>query len=143
MDLSTMNWSSFFAGASLLLAVASPIITSVINYIVQKQERESRFQLQHKAEVFENYVRDTAIAISSPYEQEFQQYRKSYGEILLHTSGDLRQKIIDLDKTIYSNTSSDYPNGSNHTNKKRLDDFNAVCLILSEDNPRLKKKHRN
>ena len=128
-------WSEIFAGAALLLAVFSPVITACINARTQKVARESTFYLHHRAEVIENYVRYTGAYIRFN-DTVNENYGAAYGEILLYVSGELSEKIIALNDLL-----SPYITAENQ--EKALVMFNEICFLLSHESPRQKKKWRS
>lgn len=122
------------SGAALLLAVASPIITAGINARSQRKARETEFYLQRKAEVIENYVRNTSAFLWVKSSENRSAYGSAYGEILLYVSGDVRNSIQNLNMSIQRSTSAD---------PHEYTMFNAICECLSDETPRVKNKQRN
>ncbi len=126
-------FTEVLSGAALLLAIASPIITSIINSYTQKREREAIFYLQRKAEIIENYVHCTGQYLQYKTLENAATYGAAYGEVLLYLSDDLQQAVVSLNNTIQRNRPS---------TPHELTVFNAVCTALSEYAPRAKKKKR-
>lgn len=126
-------FTEVLSGAALLLAIASPIITSIINSHTQKREREAVFYLQRKAEIIENYVRCTGQYLQNKTSENATAYGAAYGEVLLYLSDDLQQAVATLNDTIQRGKPA-VPH--------ELTVFNAVCTALSEYAPRVKKKKR-
>lgn len=122
------------SGAALLLAVASPIITALINARAQRKERETDFYLRRKAEVIENYVRNTSAFLWVKNTDNREKYGAAYGEIMLYVTGDVRDAIQTLNTSIQRGTSAD---------PHEYTMFNAICECLSEDSPRVKNQKRN
>lgn len=128
------NLSTALSGAALLLSIASPIITALINAHAQKEERETEFYLRRKAEVIENYVRHTSAFLWVKNTDNREKYGAAYGEIMLYVTGDVRNAIQKLNVSIQRGTSAD---------PHEYTMFNAICACLSEDSPRVKKQKRN
>lgn len=122
------------SGAALLLSIASPIITAVINAHAQRQERESEFYLRRKAEVIENYVRSTSAFLWLKNNDNREKYGAAYGEIMLYVTGDVRNAIQNLNVSIQRGVSAD---------PHEYTMFNAICECLSEDSPRVKNQKGN
>lgn len=122
------------SGAALLLAVASPIITALINAHTQRKERETEFYLRRKAEVIENYVRNTSAFLWVKNADNREKYGAAYGEIMLYVTGDVRDAIQKLNVSIQRGTSAD---------PHEYTMFNAICECLSEDSPRVKNQKGN
>lgn len=85
------------AGSALLLSIASPVITSMINSHTQKREREAAFYKQKRAEIFENYLQSASAFISNPSDKAYAEYGKARGLILLFADADALDLILDLD----------------------------------------------
>ena len=121
-------------GAAFLLAVASPIITSLITAHTQKREREAVFYLQRRAEIFENYVKQTGRYLRYKNPENAAAYGAAYGEILLYLPAPLREAVSGLDARISIGVGAD---------PGEIALFNAVCSRLSEYAPRIKGKKRS
>ena len=133
----SIDWNTVFTGIALVLSIASPVITSVINSFSQRREREVIFYLHHRAEVIERYVKSTGAIIHWNDKESQIEYGKSYGEILLYVSGSLRTSIESLNYRI-----SNWGNLSDDDFKSMQMSFNDICKALSENSPRVKTKKR-
>lgn len=132
-----IDWSTFFAGAALLLSVASPIVTSCINSHSQKREYESKFYTQNKAETIEGYVGATCQMFYWNDQNTRTEYSKYYGRILLIVPAEIADLIISLDTFL----SEEYKEDEELAQGKEL--LNTICLELSKHTPRIKKHKRN
>lgn len=128
------NLNTVFSGAALLLAIASPIITALINSHTQKREYEVSFYLKKKAEVIENYVCCTGKLLRYKSVENTSEYGAAYGEVLLYVSDKLRKSIIQLNDLIQKGSP---------TTQHEYTMFSAICERLSEETPRIKKNQRN
>lgn len=126
-----MDWSAFFAGAALLLAVASPIFTSIIQATAAKKTRDDEFYSQHKAEIIEKYASSACRMMYWVDQHSRDEYSKSFGELLLIVPDDLREKLKEFDQIV---TSDEWPDG-----EPPKDLFFDICSDLAEHSPRIKK----
>jgi len=133
----TFDWNAAFTGIALLLAIASPIITSIINSFTTRREREASFYLQHQTEVIERYVQRAGIAIWG--KEGLSEYGKSYGEMILYChDDDLISQIVDLNAIIKDLFAYEGPDRKNEAMLL----FNDICFKLSKNPPRVKVKKR-
>lgn len=124
-----------YTGAAFLLAIAAPIVSSIINLITQeiKHHRESR--LLHKTEIIEDYVRYTGAYLR--YEKNGNEnYGAAYGKVLLYVPSEIAEKIIELNSMI-----TPYIEKQNREKAAQL--FDEICILLSMQIKKRKHKRKS
>lgn len=65
MSLESLNWSAVISGIALIVAIISPVVTTVLNNRHQdKMWIRDNFS-RHKTEVIENYVKSTGTVLKN------------------------------------------------------------------------------
>ncbi len=130
-----MDWSAIFAGAALLLAVASPIITSLIQSVSSRKTRNDEFYLEYKARAIEQYARSACRMMYWDDKDSRAEYSKSFGELLIVVPNEIRDKLKKFDEIITDEMQPDYEEA------KTL--FYDICSDLSKHTPRVKENKRD
>ena len=129
--------SEVLSGAALLLAVASPIITSAINSHAQKREREAIFYTQRQAEVFEKYLQTASAYISAPYGENINEFGEARGKILLFVDDEATEKILKLDKHL-----AVHDHNAKVNIPMLVSELSEISTLLLKKYPRLVKSSR-
>ena len=78
------NWSIVIAAIALVVSVLSPIFTAILNNRYQLKLKRIEFNLQHRAEVIEGYIRTAGKATKSPTYENISDFGKYANEIYLY-----------------------------------------------------------
>ena len=98
--IDTYQVTACLSGASLLLAIASPIITSFLNHRYEQKMKHIEWSTLHQAEVIEQYLTATGAVIQSATNEIELTYGSASAEIYLAVSEDLWPLIDEIDQKI-------------------------------------------
>lgn len=134
-DFSNIPWTAIISAITLLAAILSPIITTVINNRhIEKMENTNYYE-KHRAEVIENYIKSAGAKISFPDKENQEFYGRNSKEIYLYLSSDYWDLLDDIAVNIDT------------TNIKNIETaslkLTELCKKLNENPPRLKNRKRN
>lgn len=94
-----MEWSAIatfiVGGAALLLAIASPVITTIANNCYNATVWKLEYYEKHRAEVIETYLKSIGEYIYSPREEAKIKYAQSLGEIFMYVQQEEMRKAIE------------------------------------------------
>lgn len=98
--MDSFNWSAVFSGIALIVAIISPIATSILNNRHQSKMWSRNNFILHKSEVIERYIQNTSVLLKKGEYDLLDDYAKSYGEIFFYTPENLWPMIEQLDAAI-------------------------------------------
>lgn len=81
--------------AALVFSVASPAITAYLNNRHQLKMKRIEFNMEHRAQVIENYIRATGETIFT-HKPTSAQYGTYYGEIFLYVPSNLWPLLVTI-----------------------------------------------
>lgn len=120
------------SGIALIISVASPIVTTIVNIWYQNKTRREDYLLHHRANVIEGYLQATGAVIHNYTTENVLLYGQHLGEIYMYISKDHWPTIQKIDSLI-----GDY----NHRNRTQLlTEFAELCTTLAKDPPRKSKR---
>lgn len=100
MSLESLNWSAVISGIALIVAIISPVVTTILNNRHQdKMWIRDNFS-RHKTEVIENYVKSTGTVLKKATTDTLADYGNCYGEIFFYTPESVWPLIEKIDKAI-------------------------------------------
>jgi len=130
--MNSSDWSAIISAITLLAAILSPVVTTIINNRHQAKLKKQAFFDSHRAEVIENFIRYTgSVNEVSSYAEDFREYGKRSKEIYLYIPEHLWHYVDSIDNAIFE---SEYKNAS-----KLLANF---CKELNQYHPRPIKNKR-
>ncbi len=91
MNAETFNWNLVISAVTLIVAIFSPVIVTVLNSahntkirkLELKYEKQSSYFLNQQS-VFDNYIAFAAKQIESDYQSERTEYMRYYGELFMY-----------------------------------------------------------
>ena len=130
LDISSDRMANAVTIIVALVAIISPVITTVINNKHQRKMRELELQEQrrndvvlHKREIFEGYLQYAGACIAHAAPSELQSYAGYYQRALFYAPPELRREMLLL---------------HDEMREYKLDDakktLNAITLALNESN---------
>lgn len=123
-------WTSIISGITLLAAIFSPVITTIVNNRFAAKRYKAEYYERHRAEVIEKYIQSAGKAIKHSNSDAFQQFGESAMEIYFYINPDQWFRLDKIDELI---SEFDYAGA-----RRELREF---CKEISYSNPpRLKKK---
>lgn len=129
MNAPAFDWSVVISGIALIVAIISPVITTLLNnYHQDKMWEREHFSL-HKSDVIEQYVKSTGIVLKKQSFDSLQEYGNCYGEIFFYAPEEAWPLIEQIDAAIV-----DRRINTNVNNK-----FADLCKMLSAEGKRLEK----
>ena len=99
------NWSVVIMGIALVISIASPVLTSLINNVFQLILKDREVFVQRRLDVIENYIKYASVcsyALGVP--DEFAKYKTT---IFLYAPKGIWEKIIVLNKRLEGDRFSD------------------------------------
>lgn len=129
MNAPAFDWSVVISGIALIVAIISPVITTLLNnYHQDKMWEREHFSL-HKSDVIEQYVKSTGTVLKEQATGALHEYGNCYGEIFFYAPEEAWPLIELIDAAIVSrNISADVNNM-----------FVDLCKILSAEGKRPEK----
>ena len=98
--MNSFDWSAVISGIALIVAIISPIATTILaNRHQDKVWNRSNYTL-HRSDVIEQYIKNTGALLKSSSRHELADYGKYYGEIFFYTSAEEWEMIEEIDKSI-------------------------------------------
>ena len=99
-NISSIPWTAIISGVTLIAAILSPILTTIINNRYQLKLRKSEFLEKHKAEVIENYLKNVGAVINNPSNENFEKFGFNSKEVYLYVSTDHWTLLDDIENLI-------------------------------------------
>lgn len=99
-NISSIPWTAIISGVTLIAAILSPILTTIINNRYQLKLRKSEFLEKHKAEVIENYLKNVGAVINHPTHENLGKFGFNCKEIYLYVSTDHWTLLDDIENLI-------------------------------------------
>lgn len=96
-----METSDIIALAALAIAVLSPFLTAYLNNRHQLKMKRIEFNLEHRAQVIENYIRATGetIITHKPISSQFgPHYGTYFGEVFIYVPNDLWPLLVRINE---------------------------------------------
>lgn len=124
-NISSIPWTAIISGVTLIAAILSPILTTIINNRYQLKLRKSEFLEKHKAEVIENYLKNVGAVINNPSNENFEKFGFNSKEVYLYISPDHWSLLDEIENQIEK---CDYSSANKYVN--------VLCESLSENPPR-------
>jgi hypothetical protein len=95
-----IDWSATAAWTALIVAIASPVLTSIINNRHQLKIKEIEMYQERRVKALENYLRSTSRLLATNLTDDLQGYGSARGEICLYISRELRDLVATMDELI-------------------------------------------
>lgn len=99
-NISSIPWTAIISGVTLIAAILSPILTTIISNRYQLKLRKSEFLEKHKAEVIENYLKNVGAVINNPTLESLEKFGFNCKEIYLYVSTDHWTLLDDIENLI-------------------------------------------
>ena len=93
-----METSDIIALAALAIAILSPFLTAYLNNRHQLKMKRIEFNLEHRAQVIENYIRATGDTIFTHKPSSAHQYGAFYGEIFVYLPIELWPLLLSINE---------------------------------------------
>lgn len=113
---------------ALIISVASPIITTLLNNKHQLKLHNAEFYSLHRAEVIEHYLQTIGLLLKNRTPENLEAYNKCFGEIFFYIPEKHWKLIEIIDHSI---------NNENSTAGAR-NNVKELCKQLSKKPPRFK-----
>lgn len=131
--MSNFNVSDWMSGIALVVSVASPMVTAIINSRSQRKIKEMELIDLRRSDAISAYIQATGSYIQDPRTSTAAAYGSAYGEIFLYTPESLWMPISALNTKIVKRD----------TVEAMYQDFSKICMELSklmENKPKKPKK---
>lgn len=119
--MSNYNVSDWMSGIALVVSVASPMITAIINSRSQRKIKKMELVDLRRADAIASYIQATGAYIQDPRPETSAAYGSAYGEIFLYAPQSMWGAIAELNTKIINRDTA----GSMYQ------DFSKICMELS------------
>lgn len=131
--MSNYSFSDMMSGIALVVSVASPMVTALINSRSQRKIKEMELIDIRRSDAIAAYIQATGAYIQDPRTSTAAAYGSAYGEIFLYAPETLWMSISGLNDKIVKRD----------TVESMYQDFSAICMELGklmENRPSKPKK---
>ena len=109
------------SGIALVISVASPMVTAIINSRSQRKLKEMELIDLRRADAIGSYIQATGAYIQDPRPATASAYGSAYGEIFLYAPQHMWDPIAKLNMKIVNRD----------TIESMYQDFNKICMDLN------------
>lgn len=105
-----MDWTLIIVAIALIISVLSPIITSMLNHLHEKNMWALSSAAERKNIAISNYIQKAGLALKRDGNIYVKEYGEAYGEIFLYAPENLWEDIEKLDYYITNRQHDSTPN---------------------------------
>lgn len=120
--MSNYSVSDLMSGIALVVSVASPMVTAIINSRSQRKIKKMELIDLRRSDAIASYIQATGAYIQDPRCSTAANYGSAYGEIFLYTPESLWSAISNLNAKIVKRD----------TAESMYQDFSTICMELSK-----------